>query len=174
MGREYFVTKFMAGSVLGSPKMRWWHQHGVCTANYLQRYPSLQIEERKAARAYAEVHGADWAKLIGARGNPAMEEHTQLELAMIESTFSDPFDRSEMFAIADFLSENVLKQVSFLVSRNREFPAQRWKELLLEHVKLFVESVRHYATPDDRKYALCMDRRQDNTLALAAFSTEWL
>ncbi len=174
MGREYFVTKLMAGSVQGSPKMNWWLQHSACTAHYLQQYPALRVEDRKTARILAERHGASWSQLIGLRGNPIMEEHTKLELAMIESTFANPFDKAEMFAIADFMSENVLQQTRFLGAVNPEFPANRWKELLLEHVKLFVASVRFFATPDDRKYASCVERCQENTLALAAFSTEWL
>lgn len=179
MGKEYFVTKFMAGTAEASPKMRWWLRHGSCASVYLQRCDSGRmvqgVSEKQILRATMEKSCAEWSCMVCRDPkNDLMAEHAGLELATIDAITEKDFDRNKLLTITEFMSENVSKQAEFFGKKIPEFPVNRFRDLFLEHVKLFVESVRWFSTPDDRRYASCEDRRMQNTLALAAFSTEWL
>jgi hypothetical protein len=176
VGKEYFVTKFMAGTSDASPKMQWWLRHGSCVSLYLQRggvrglggtpmHDRIKVENTKNC--------ASWCTLVKSH-DMLMTEHLGLEMALIDATLAATFNRDEILAITDFMTENVTKQAASFAAKIQDFPVNRFRDLLLQHVKLFVESVRWYATPDDRKYAACEERRLENTLSLASFSTEWL
>lgn len=179
MGREYFVTKFMAGTAEASLKMKWWHRHSSGASVYMQRWGSGRtvqgVSEREIIKSSVEKGCSEWSSMVcKGHKNSLMGEHAGLELATIDAIMEKNFDREKLLTITEFMGENVSKQTEFFGKNIPNFPVNRFRDLLLDHVKLFVESVRWFATPDDRKYAFCEERRMQNTLALAAFSTEWL
>lgn len=174
MSREYFVKKFIAGTAAASAKMNWWHRHSSATSAYLQASNGHSCPpEHAAIRDAARKSCGEWDVIVGANQG-LMAEHSILELDFVDAALANPFNQGRQAAITEDLLQNAKKMTLLLGSKNPEFPVNHFRELLLEHVKLFVEAVRWYATPDDRKYAACEERRMRNTLSLAAFSTEWL
>lgn len=176
MGREYFVTKLMNGGVSGSPKMNWWMRHGSCVSLYLQRWDSERLvegkRERDVLKCSMDKHSVEWSPRNSA-ASALMREHVMLELGMVDTALPANFDERNLEAVTTFLCENVVKQAALFGEEIQDFPVNRFKCLFVEHVKLFIESVRWHTTPNDRKYAACEERRLANTLELAAFSTEW-
>lgn len=181
MSRELFATNFISGKAEGSQKMRWWLRHGAATALYVQKWKARKKQdgtsERDQIRALVEKSCSEWNGLVyHSHHYPFMTEHAALEMALVDAAMGPDTSsgKGQLLSISDFLLENVEKQIQHHRSRSPEFPTGRWKDLLFEHVKLFTESIRWYITPDQRQYAECEERRMENTLALAAFSTEWL
>lgn len=173
MSKDYFVSKFMAGTS-GSQRMNWWHRHAAGSSAYLQKWSTPEsVVDRKILTDTMKKSCQEWSALVCPK-DVLMLEHAMLEFALVDATMSIDFNRNRLMAITDFMSQNAAKQADFFGSKIHEFPVNQFRDLMLEHVKLFVESVRWYATPDDKKYAACEERRMRNTLALASFSTEWL
>lgn len=181
MSKELFVTNFISGKASGSQKMRWWLRHGSATALYLQKWRSKKkqdgISERDQVRTVVEKSCSEWNGLVyHSHQYPFMSEHAALEMALVDAAMSADVDygKTRLMSISDFLMENIDKQIRHHHFISPEFPISRWRDLLLEHVQLFTQSIRWYITPDQQKYAECEERRMANTLALAVFSTEWL
>ena len=181
MSKELFVTNFLAGRAEASRKMTWWLRHSSCTSLYLQKWRSRKkqdgVPERDRIRATVEKDCSEWNSLVyHSHQYPFMMEHASLELALVDAAMNGTMEngRSRLLSVSDFLRENVEKQIKHHEFMDKEFPVSTWKELLFAHVKLFTESIRWYITPDSRKFVECEERRMGNTLALAAFSTEWL
>ncbi len=180
MNGDLFVTNFVSGRVEGSQKMRWWLRHSAFTSCYVQKWRSKKrqegVSEKELVKGLIKKSCVEWNGMVyHSQQHPFMVEHAELEMALVDAAMGSDQDRagSEVKAISEFLSENVEKQISHHKFVNSEFPEGAWKDLLRMHVKLFTESIRWYITPDPRRYAECEDRRLGNTLALAAFSTEW-
>lgn len=181
MSKELFVTNFISGKAEGSQKMRWWLQHGAATSLFVQKWRSKKkndgILERDQIRAVVQKSCSEWNALVyHSHKYPFMAEHAALEMALVDAAMGSDTERGkgQLLSISEFLMENVEKQIRHHRFDNSEFPIGTWKDLLLGHVKLFTESIRWYITSDPHRYAECEERRMRNTLALAAFSTEWL
>lgn len=181
MSKESFVANLISGRGDASQKMRWWLKHGSAMSLYIQKWASKKkIDgrlERAAIRAKIGQGCLDWGTLVyHDQKTPLMTEHAQLELAMIDEALGLPEgeDPRELLSISEFMMENVDKQVLHHQFNIKEFPADRFRDLLLGHMRLFTESVRWFVTPDMNRYASCEEQRMANAVALAAFSTEWL
>lgn len=181
MSKELFVTNFISGKAEGSKKMRWWLRHLAATSLYLQKWRSRKKEdgvvERERVRAVVEKGCSEWNGMVyHTQRYPLMCEHSALEMAMVDLAMGPelPGTVDEITRTSDLLMENVDRQIAHHKFMDKEFPAIRWKDLLFEHVRLFAESIRWYITPDMKKYLECEERRTQNTILLAAFSTEWL
>jgi hypothetical protein len=180
MDKDLFVTNFIAGKIEGSQKMRWWLRHSAYTSCYVQRWRSRKrqegVPERDFVRGLIKKSCVEWNGMVyHSQQHPYMTEHADLEMALVDAAMGPDQERAgaEVKIISEFLSANVEKQVGHHKFMNSEFPEGTWHDLLRLHVKLFTESIRWYITPDSRQYAECEQRRIGNTLALAAFSTEW-
>lgn len=180
MDKNLFVHNFISGKAEGSHKMRWWLRHSAYTSLYVQRWRSRKkqegMPERDYVRALMSKSCVEWNGMVyHSQQYPFMTEHNQLEMSLVDAAMGQDQERAslEVKAISGFLWENVERQINHHKFVDSEFPIGTWKDLLCRHVKLFTESIRWYITPDPRKYAECEDRRIENTLALAAFSTEW-
>lgn len=181
MSKELFVTNFVSGKADASQKMRWWLRHSAATSLYLQKWRSRKKEdgvlEREKARALLEKGCSEWNGLVyKSHRYPFMCEHSALEMAMVDLAMGPEFPGTvgEITRISELLMENSDKQIAHHKFVDADFPVIRWKDLLFEHVRLFTESIRWYITPDLKKYAQCEEQRTQNTILLAAFSTEWL
>jgi hypothetical protein len=182
MSREYFATKFVSGKAEGSQKMRWWLRHSCSVGSYLRNWDSKRLlggeSERKSIAKLLQKSCVDWNGMVyRSQKVHLMTEHVGLEMLMVDKVMSVVQEKSHskcVLPVADLLIENVAKQAEHHKFQTQDFPVNQWRELMLNHVRLFTESVRWFVTPDDQRYASCEERRMENTVALAAFSTEWL
>lgn len=174
MTRKYdFVTKLMSGTVEASAKMRWWPRHSRAMARYIEMAAEKDTAVRKSVRELLMRGATEWEACVCRPSNPLlMTEHAALEIA-----FVDAWARGETVVLeqtAQRMTANAKAQTEFYAAKVPGFPAPRWYAAMLEHVKLFTESIRHLESKDGRKWNECEKRREDNTLALAEVTTEWL
>lgn len=174
-----FADNLISGSIRVTPRMSWWIRHGTDMSRYIQKWRSKRKVCGKTDRDMVRetmIRGAvEWNDLVyRTQKPPLMTEHVELELALVDRALGLVEATREMERISDFLMENIERQAAHCELRVEGFPTLRWKELLCEHVKLFAESLRWFATPSEREYAACEERRAANSLALSTFSTEWL
>lgn len=162
--------------------MRWWLRHSCSVGSYLRNWDSKRLldgdVERKSIEKLIKKSCVDWNGMVyRSQKISLMQEHAYLEMLMVDKVMAvvqDKLDSTCVKPVADLLIENVGHQAEHHKFDIQHFPVNQWKELMLNHVRLFTESVRWFVKPDDRHYASCEERRMENTLALAAFSTEWL
>lgn len=182
LSKESFAANFIAGKVEGSLKMRWWLRHGHATSLYVQKWASKKTMggkgERASIRSSVEKSCMDWGSLVyQSQKVDCMTEHADLEMALVDASLGMPDgseDTTRLRAISALLNKNIRDQIEQHEFQIKDFPSNRFKDLMFEHVKLFTESVRWFVTPDERQYASTEELRLKNTLALAAFSTEWM
>lgn len=172
MGREYFGTKLMAGRAEASAKMRWWPRHSGAVTRYLELSSSGCRPAEKPGSDILSSGCADWDARMGRTAEGPMVEHGRLEMRLVDAALR--VDVREMEKIGALLTENVKRQTEIHAARVPEFPASRWKALFAQHVWLFVESVSCFVKTGPGLYGVCEERRKGNTLALAAFTAEWL
>lgn len=171
MTRKYdFVKELMSGKAEASAKTRWWPRHSRSMTRYLE---TGDAAAKKAVRDTMMVGANEWEASI-CRPNPPslMLEHVALEIALIDAAMRK--DVGSMERVGTRLTANAKAQTEFYVSRVKEFPSARWFALLMGHIKLFTETARYHMACDEKRFMECEARRQDNTLALAEVTTEWL
>jgi hypothetical protein len=181
MNPELLAARLAAGKAEVSQKMRWWLFHSGATALYLERWRSRRKEngilERQEIRRTLEKGVVEWNRMAyGSQCTPFMKDHVTLEADLVDLAMGpDTSSRAELVGqLSERMRENVLGQVEHHGFLNKEFPVYRWKKLLLEHAKLFAESIRWFTVPDMKEYEKCQARRMENSIQLAALSTEWL
>ena len=174
MSREYLATKLISGKAAASLKTQWWPKHSRAMARYL----SLSWDDGTGAglRSVQEILVAgckDWEVTV-LRSSKAglMEEHAALEIELVDAVIKRDADKIDR--VGDLLLENAKRQTELHAAKIENFPLRTWHDLFQLHVKLFIESARYHMLSDDRNFEECEGRRQVNTLALAAFTAEWL
>lgn len=173
MAREYFVTKLMAGKADASAKMRWWPRHSRATTRYLLLAADREGAALKSVRELMAMGCSEWESTVcRASGRNLMAEHAALETALVDAAIR--VQVAELERIGALLVKNTKDQTELYAALVPEFPAGRWKGLFARHIGLFVDSVHAHLSPDARLFEGCEERRRENTLALAAFTAEWL
>lgn len=174
MTRKYdFVTKLMSGKADASAKTRWWPRHSRGMTRYLTLLSSTDAVAQKSARDMMMMGANEWEAQI-CRPNPPslMLEHAALEIALIDAAARKDVGGMERVGVR--LTANAKAQTELYVAKVKEFPAGRWFALLLEHIKLFTETAAYHIGGQEKRFADCEERREQNTLALAEVTTEWL
>jgi len=174
MSREYLATKLIAGKSDASLKTQWWPRHSRAMARYLALSADpAGLSGRKAVQELLFTGCRDWEVTV-LRSSKAglMEEHAKLEVELVNAIIRR--DGPEITKIGDLLLENVRQQTTLHAAKGESFPVKTWHDLLQHHVGLFIESAEYHMQNDDRNFEECERRRQVNTLALAAFTAEWL
>jgi hypothetical protein len=174
MTRKYdFVTKLMNGNTEASAKTRWWPRHSQSMTRYLTVFEKGTVAAQKSVRDTMTMAANEWEMSICRPHPPAlMIEHAGLEVAFIDSAMRK--DIVSMERLGSRLTTNAKAQTEFYASRVKEFPATRWYGLLMDHIRMFIESTRYHMAGDQKLFMDCEARRQVNTLALAEVTTEWL
>jgi len=170
---EYFVTKLMAGKANASAKTRWWPRHARAMTRYLQLSADGDVAAAKSVRELMAMGCAEWETTVcRASSGALMAEHARLETALVEAAVT--VRPAEMDGIGSLLVANAKRQTELYAALVPEFPAPRWEALFARHINLFVEAVCAHLGHDRRLAAECEEKRRENTLALAAFTAEWL
>lgn len=175
MTRKYdFVTKLMSGKAEASAKTRWWPRHSRSMARYLSLSSGGNAGAAlKSVREMMMMGATEWELTICRSSTPAlMTEHAAYEIALIDAAMRK--DTRAMEQAADRLLANAKAQTEFYALKVEGFPSNTWYTLMLQHCKLFAESARHCMEKHDRDFDDCEARRQQNTLALASCTAEWL
>jgi hypothetical protein len=173
MGKEFLVTKLMSGEGVMPAKTRWWPRHSKDMARFLLLSGSPDRRSALSHRQLLIAGALEWDEIVcGSRKEGPMSDHAKLEVALVEAALKT--DISKLKKIGDNLRKNVQDLVEASIIRASEVPAERLKSLLAQHVSSFVESVMRYVDDDEKAYAECEQKRGENTLALAAFTTEWI
>src|SRR5262245_51692821 len=173
MSKEYLATKLISGRAEASLKTQWWPRHSRLMARYL----TLSLGGGGAAQKSVQellISGCkDWEVTVLRSSKPGfMEEHAGYEIELVGAVVKGDLQAIER--IGGLLVENVRRQTELYMAKSENFPGRTWLDLFSQHGKLFVEAVQWHMSNDDRNFEECERRRQQNTLALAAFTTEWL
>lgn len=174
MSKEYLATKLMSGRADATSKTHWWPKHSRVMARYL----SLSWEGGVGAglRSVQDILMTgckDWEiTVLRSSKVGLMEEHGALEVQLVDAAMKK--DVVRITRIGDLLVANVKNQTELFAAKCENFPLRTWHDLFSRHVSLFIESTQHHMTSDDRNFEECERRRSVNTLALAAFTAEWL
>lgn len=173
MSKEYLATKLMSGKSEASLKTQWWPRHSRLMARYL----ALSLGDGGAAQKSVQdllVSGCkDWEVSVLRSSKPGlMEEHAAYEIELIDAVVKG--DLEAIDRIGGLLLQNVKSQTQLHLVKAENFPSKTWLDLFSQHVTLFIESVQWHMSNDNRNFEECERRRQQNTLALAAFTAEWL
>lgn len=174
MTRKYdFVTRLMSGKADASAKTRWWPRHSRAMARYLSLSNGGNAGAAlRSVRDMMMMGATEWEVSI-CRGTPAhMTQHAVFEVALIDAAMRN--DLQSMEQSVEKLLANAKAQTEFYSAKVEGFPAATWYRLMLEHTKLFAESARLFMKRDDRAFTACEEKQQQNTLALASCTAEWL
>lgn len=175
MTRKYdFVTRLMSGKAEASAKTRWWPRHSRAMARYLSLSSGGNAGAAlKSVREMMMMGATEWEVSICRGAHPSlMTEHSAFEIALIDAAMRK--DVKSMELAVQKLCDNAKAQTELYAGKVEGFPASTWYTLMLQHCKLFAESARHFMERDDRGFNGCEERRQQNTLALASCTAEWL
>lgn len=174
MSREYLATKLIAGKSDASLKTQWWPRHSRAMARYLELSSDpAGVTGRKAVQELLFTGCRDWeVTILRSSKVGLMEEHAKLEVELVNAVIRR--DGPSITKIGDCLLENVRQQTTLHAAKGDSFPVKTWHDLLQHHVGLFIESAEYHMRGSGRNFDDCERRRQVNTLALAAFTAEWL
>jgi hypothetical protein len=175
MTRKYdFSSALMSGKADASAKTRWWPRHSRAMSRYVTMSPEGDGAALKSVRELLMMGATEWEVSICRSSHPSlMTDHAAFEIALIDAGMRK--DVTAMEASGQRLLENAKAQVEFYTAKAVEtFPAGTFYGLLVGHVKLFMEAAHYHMAREERKFQDCEERRERNTLSLAAFTAEWL
>lgn len=174
MTRKYdFVTKLMNGNSEALAKTRWWPRHSRSMARYMALATGKDAAAGKSVRELLMTGASEWEVTVCRPGNPLlMTEHSALEITLVDASLRKDVKAMEQVGLK--LMANAKAQTEAYARKIPDFPQPLWYSLLLGHVTLFTEAIRYHMSGDGRNFDECEKRRQDNTLALARVTTEWL
>lgn len=175
MTRKYdFSSALMSGKADASAKTRWWPRHSRGMSRYVALSPEGEGASLRSARELLMMGATEWEVSICRSSHPSlMTDHAAFEIALIDGGMRK--DVVAMETAGQRLLENAKAQVEFYSAKAvEEFPVGTFYGLLVEHVKLFTEAAHYHLAREERKFLDCEERRERNTLSLAAFTAEWL
>jgi hypothetical protein len=115
----------------------------------------------------------EWDALVTGSGKSGlMTDHATLETVLVDAATKGDLVAIEKAGAA--LTENVERMAKVAGVRLRELPESKYRKLLMEHVGMYIESVMNYMDGNEKEFMKSESRRSENTLALAAFATEWV
>lgn len=170
--KDDFAGKLIAGNANASPKASWWPRHGHSIARYLLlsdgSTPNLQKDVRETVAACC----VEWEKsLIVPARKGLMLDHARLEMALVDSVRSKPYDKRAIERIGDELLDNAIRQAEKYATTIVKFPETTFRKLFEEHVLLFTKAVR--LRKEKAPGHEIEEQDKANTLALAALTAEW-
>jgi hypothetical protein len=173
MSSESYVSKLMSGSGEIPARTRWWPRHSKDMTRFLLLAGTPDRRAMLSHRQLLMSGALEWDETVcGLRKEGPMSDHAKLEIALVEAAIKT--DLVRIRKIGESLTKNVQDIVDASTIRSSEIPTGRLRVLLAQHVGSFVESVMQYMDENEKKFMECEHRRNDNTLALAAFATEWV
>jgi hypothetical protein len=168
--RDDFAAKLIAGKAVASAKASWWPRHCRALGRYLVLSGGGTPNALGTVRDELAMGWAAWEAAVPAASKKGlMEHHTELEMALVDAALMNNDKKIE--EIGGFLLENATRQADVCAESVPGFPKKVFLKLLQEHVFLFVKAVRAHREGRGRA---CEGMEHANTLALAAFTAEWL
>lgn len=173
MSREFLVSKLMSGHGDMPAKIRWWPRHSKDMARFLLLSGSPDSRSALSHRQLLVAGALEWDEIVcGARKEGPMCDHARLEVSLVESAMK--MDLVKLRKIGENLIKNVGDLVDASFIHTSEIPKKRLEWMLVQHVSCFIESVMCFTDENEKAFVDCERKRSDNTLALAAFTTEWI
>lgn len=173
MSREFLVSRLMSGAGEMPAKIRWWPRHSKDMARFLLLSGSPDRRATLSTRQLLVAGALEWDEIVcGMRKEGPMSDHAKLEVALVEAALKT--DLLKIRKIGEDLAKNVRDLVDASMLKASEIPADRLRKLLILHVSSFIESVMRYMDGNEKAFVDCEHRRSENTLELAAFTTEWI
>lgn len=168
--KDDFAAKLISGKAVASVKAAWWPRHCRAISRYLLLSAGGTPNALLSVRDELSMGWVAWEAAIpqGAKKG-LMERHTGLEIALMDAARAN--DEKKIDEIGNLLLENATMQAEACAGAVVGFPKATFLKLLQEHVFLFAKTVR---THKEGKGRSCEVLEQSNTLALAAFTAEWL
>ncbi len=172
MSKEYLVTRLLSGKDESPTRTRWWPRHSKVTSRYLISATGGMEASLPGIRELVATTAKDWECMEHRSKKGLMAEHSMLEIELVDAALRN--DIATIDEIGQRLTENAVVQMEGFKAAIKEFPADRFKDLLVRHIGLFIDAVESRMTGDEKSFAMSEERRRENTIALAGFSTEWL
>jgi hypothetical protein len=172
MSREYLATRLMSGKDESPSRTRWWPRHSKITSRYLLSATGGMEASLPGIRELVASTSKEWECMEHRSKKGLMAEHSMLETELIDAALRN--DIPTIDQIGQRLTENAVVQTDVFKAAIKDFPSERFKDLLVRHIGLFIDSVEARMTGDEKSFVASEERRRENTIALAGFSTEWL
>lgn len=173
MSREFLVSKLLSGHGEMPARTKWWPRHSKDMSRFLLLSGSPDRRATLSTRQLLVSGALEWDEIVcGIRKPGPMSDHAKLEVSLVEAALRT--DLVRIRKIGESLTENVNDLVDASTILASEVPRGRLKGLLAQHVSSFVESVMRYMEGNEKAFVDCEQRRSENTVALAAFMTEWV
>lgn len=100
-----------------------------------------------------------------------MREHSLLECAFVDAAFSD--DKDLVGRVAKLLFDNMEAQADMYGTMFAGFPKEEFKALLGQHVSFFAEQTGHLMERSVQRAERSGIHLMENSVALAALTSEW-
>lgn len=163
-----FAKKLAAGLVSVPSRLSWWPRHSRMMVRYLfvgdKTSNSQDNVHQSVAMSCAEWEGA--IPMSARKG--LMKHHSAMELSLVDAAKAGNSGKIEK--LGSLLIENAAELSASFGRSIVEFPEHKFHMLLGEHVSSYAEIVRLKMEGILKKSGERMER---NTIALAAFTTEW-
>ena len=168
--KDDFAAKLISGKALASAKASWWPRHCRALGRYVNLSGGNTPNAQNASKDELAMGWAAWESAVPVAAKKGfMENHTELEMALVDASFHG--DEKRIESIGSMLLDNATEQADAYAAAIDGFPKAVFLKLLQEHVFVFVKSVRSHC---EKKKRSCEEMEHSNTLALAAFTAEWL
>lgn len=165
---DLLAKKLAAGLVSAPAMLSWWPRHSRMAI----RYTCIGHETQNTVQSIRQsmsMNCLEWEGAIPAVARRGlMCHHAGIEMGLADAARENNVDKIERYA--SLLIENAEEMAASFGRSIVEFPETQFLRLLAEHVVSFAELVRLKAEKSSKRSGERMER---NTLALAAFTTEW-
>jgi hypothetical protein len=172
MPDEFLATRIAKGRPGVAPKASWWPRHAAAFRDLLDTglRQGAEARTREAAVRGTLLVGAKEWDLRARVENRLMERHARLEIALVRAARSGR--PREIGRVGGLLIKNAGELAALPGSTVASFPEDSFRRLVEEHVSLVAGAVR--LGLEGGSTAEWEGRWAANTLALAAFTVEWL
>lgn len=172
MSKEYLVTRLLSGKDESSQRTRWWPRHSKVVSRYLLSATGGMEASLPAIREIVATTSNEWECMAHRSKNGLMAEHSMLEIELVDAALRS--DIATIDKIGEKLTRNARHQMEAFKASIENFPGDHFQAILSQHISLFIDAVEARMTEDEKSYAASEEKRRNNTIALAVFSTEWL
>lgn len=166
MDMEFLASRVQAANMPG--KLSWWTRHGEHSLRLIfsgGRQGSIERDQ-----SVALTHACTWeAWMPKGISRRFMDRHIAYEVALVEAAYKGA--SSTIHRLEDLLVSNAYQQSDELGLKIKDFPVQRFRNLVLDHTWLFTRQMRHLL--ERRSGIECANKAQANAVTLGAFSVEW-